>query len=467
MNSITRFVARSVAGVTLSCFVLALSPAWGQIPATAKPVITMEPLTSGPVTSGPAAGDFFVIVPLKNTGTANASNLEITSATFGTAPLLSPSLPVVLGTLTVGSSSVVTFTFDGSTLTAGDSYVLTIEGTYNTGTKFKLTRDVEAGVYLPQYTIYTQASSKSGGTTLDGVGVAADASGDLYATARVPYADVKGESFTAIVEINKSPYAPVVGSQNPSAPFPGCGMAATSIFMTDLGGLAVDAAGDIFVAQSGNGPILDVVDGTVNCLLGAEYFFSNGVAPDNAGNVYFSVPQSSIVNEATASDSLVTAAGDGTTGCTGAEIGKPFGLAVDAQNNLYISDEWCNVIWEVNSSGISVVAGTPGTSSGFSGDGGPATAAVLGSPAGVAVDAAGNIYIADRYNARVRKVSNGIIYTIAGDGTVGNTGSGVLATDGELIWPTSVAVSPVTHAVYIGEAQGAGTQEIRKLITKY
>ncbi len=93
------------------------------------------------------------------------------------------------------------------------------------------------------------------------------------------------------------------------------------------------------------------------------------------GDVYFSTGLASQVYEATSGGGLVTVAGNGTIGCTGAEIGDPHGVAVDSHGNVYIADSWCNVIWEVTSSGRVAVAGIPGNANtGFSGDGGPATA---------------------------------------------------------------------------------------------
>ena len=104
---------------------------------------------------------------------------------------------------------------------------------------------------------------------------------------------------------------------------------------------------------------------------------------------------------------------------------KPaFGLALDSAGNLYIADSNNYCIRKLDTNGnISTVAGVA-TNLGFSGDGGPATSAKMSSPYGIAVDKAGNLYIADSGNNRIRKVSNGIMTTIAGTGSAGFSGDG-------------------------------------------
>jgi hypothetical protein len=122
---------------------------------------------------------------------------------------------------------------------------------------------------------------------------------------------------------------------------------------------------------------------------------------------------------------IQTIAGDGTAGysddggpATAAHLNSPKSVAVDAQGNVYIGEAFSRVRKVTPDGTITTVAGT-GTS-GFSGEGGPATAAMLTLPTGLAVDDAGTLYIADSYNFRVRKVTrDGIITTVAGTGYVG------------------------------------------------
>jgi len=138
---------------------------------------------------------------------------------------------------------------------------------------------------------------------------------------------------------------------------------------------------------------------------------------------------------------VTTLAGDGTQGFSGdggpataAVTNFPSGIAIDNTGNIYFSEITNSVVRKIATDGtISTIAGIVGNF-GFSGDGGQATAAELDFPQGVAVDASGNIYIADRDNHRIRKVdvATGIITTVAGNGTVGDGGDGSLAINAEL-----------------------------------
>lgn len=144
---------------------------------------------------------------------------------------------------------------------------------------------------------------------------------------------------------------------------------------------------------------------------------------------------------------------------TVAPIYIPWGVAIDASGNLYVSDDSLSVIRKISPSGsISTFAGT-GTA-GFSGDGGPATAAQLNKPYQMAFDASGNLYVADGLNNRVRMISpSGIITTVAGNGTPTASPDGTPATSSGLISPTCVRVSPAGE-LYISESFG---HRIRKV----
>src|SRR5208282_1277369 len=127
---------------------------------------------------------------------------------------------------------------------------------------------------------------------------------------------------------------------------------------------------------------------------------------------------------------------------TAAQLDYPYSVAVDAAGDLFVVDTGNDRIREVNASThvITTVAGN-GTF-GYSGDGGLATNAELDEPYGIAVDAAGDLFIADTFNSVIREVnaSTHIITTVAGNGTPGYSGDGGLATNAELDLPTSVAV---------------------------
>lgn len=145
----------------------------------------------------------------------------------------------------------------------------------------------------------------------------------------------------------------------------------------------------------------------------AELNYPYGVAVDSAGNIYIADSTNAVIRKVTPGGTISTIAGNNIVGYSGdngpatsAQIDLPTSLAVDSAGNLYIADRNNNVIRKVSPGGtISTVAGNWHLGNGFAGDGGVATAAMLNLPWGVAVDSAGNLYIADTKNNRIRKVT--------------------------------------------------------------
>lgn len=187
-----------------------------------------------------------------------------------------------------------------------------------------------------------------------------------------------------------------------------------------------------------------------------------GVAVDAAGNVYVADYGNRQIRKINTAGIISTFAGTGFPAYSGdggpaklADINYPAGVAVDSSGNIYIADEMNNRIRKVNKLGvISTIAGNGAAS--YSGDGGPATAAELYWPVGVALDAQQNIYVADYQNNRVRKINtSGIITTVAGNGYGaggggGYSGDGGDATSAELYLPVSVAVNTLGN-IYIAD----------------
>jgi len=193
--------------------------------------------------------------------------------------------------------------------------------------------------------------------------------------------------------------------------------------------------------------------------------FPSAVLPDGAGGFYTS--NFSNIYRVSADGAVSLVAGDGSYGYNGdggpateAKLQGPDDLAGDSYGNLYIADTWNNRIRKVTPDGrITTVAGTG--VAGYSGDGGPATAAQLSFPSGIALDAPGNLYVADTSNRRVRKISNGVITTIAGDGTSGDSGDNGPATAAKLSGPGGITTDAAGN-VYFSDLWN---NRIRKVTT--
>jgi len=182
----------------------------------------------------------------------------------------------------------------------------------------------------------------------------------------------------------------------------------------------------------------------------------NSLAVDNAGNYYIADSGNNRVRKVSTNGIITTYAGTGQAGYTGdggpatsANV-VPGAIALDAAGNLYIVDG--SNIRRVDVSGtITTIAGT--SQAGFSGDGGPAVNAQLNQPLGLTVDSAGNIFVADTSNFRIRKIdTNGIITTVVGNGIPGAAGDGGQATSGGLAGPAGVAVDSLGN-LYIADGR--------------
>lgn len=279
-------------------------------------------------------------------------------------------------------------------------------------------------------------------------GLALDGSGNLYVSqdnlAMVERVASNG-SITAVAGTGVTGYS-------------GDGGPATLAVLNTPFALAIDPAGNLYIDNFGDRLRMVDTSGIIHtfagCSCGGDGVpltwvrtgFPLGVAVDAAGDVYYSDRDTDMVRRIAPDGTATVVAGTGESGFTGdlgparqARLAGPAGLAFDTAGNLYIAEEQNNRIRRVSPDGtIQTVAGNG--ISGWSGDGGPATAASLAAPDGVAVDTAGNIYIADTGTHRIREVTtDGVIHTIAGADQYGLAGDGGPATQALLINPRMLA----------------------------
>ena len=190
-----------------------------------------------------------------------------------------------------------------------------------------------------------------------------------------------------------------------------------------------------------------------------------GIAVDRAGNLYLSDTDHHRVRKISAAGVITTIAGTGIAGFSGdggpataAQLNLPYGVAVDASGVVYVADLGNQRVRRIDpAGGISTIAGTG--VKGSSGDGGPATAAQLSTPRNVALDAAGNLYISEFEGHRIRAVSNGTISTIAGTGTAGFSGDGGPAANARLNAPAGLAVDAL-GALYVADSQNGRVRKV-------
>lgn len=293
--------------------------------------------------------------------------------------------------------------------------------------------------------------------------IAFDAQGNLYFAETGNHTVLKLSAAGVIT--------PVAG--NGVQGFSGDNGPATAAELDSPAGLALDAAGNLYIADSHNHRVREVAaaTGTITTIAGtgapgysgdgglatmAQLDLPTALAVDLAGDVYAADTDNHRVRRIAASTGdISTVAGNGVEAfagdnglATAASIDSPNGLALDSAGNLYLADTHNGRVRKVSAAtgAISTVAGAgfpSGNVQTFGGDGGPATAAGLALPGGLTMDASGNLYVADSANHRIRLISAaGAITTVAGQGTETFAGDGAPALAASLDTPRSVAISP-------------------------
>ena len=288
------------------------------------------------------------------------------------------------------------------------------------------------------------------------MGVVTDTVGNLYLSDSSNYRIRKVDGSTGLIST-------IAGNGNPG--FSGDNGLAINATLSNPSAIVLDGAGNVYFADSGNAAVrmINATTKTISTVAGiggqqgytgdsgpataATLNSPSGLAIDANGDLYIADTGNNVIRKLTISTGIITTiAGTGAANYTGdngpataATLNSPWGLAFAGDGTLYFADLTNNAIRSISPAGIiSTVVGTGAM--GFSGDGGPATAAVLDNPAAVVVDLAGNIYIGDSGNNRIRKVlvSNGNIETISGGATEAFTGDGGNADQAGLYGPYSL-----------------------------
>ena len=242
----------------------------------------------------------------------------------------------------------------------------------------------------------------------------------------------------------------------------GDGGPATSAELNGPRGVTEDIFGTLYIAEFYGQRVRKVTpSGVITTLAGngtAGYSGDGGMATsaelngpyrvtvDLAGNVYIPDSSNSRIRKVAPNGTITTIVGNGQSGYSGdggpatdAALNYPEAVAFDSAGNYYVADEAGNVVRKVDTNGIITTAvgtGVPG----YSGDGGPAASAELDGPVGVAVNAADDLYISDQENNVIRKVTNGVITTIAGTGVFGFAGDSGPAINAEFAYPASIGL---------------------------
>jgi len=267
----------------------------------------------------------------------------------------------------------------------------------------------------------------------------------------------------------------------------GDGGPATSATIFGPIALALDSGGSLYIADSTNNRIRKITAGVISTIAGvtvqsccglgdggpatsARISGPRGVAVDAQGNVLIADTAQHRIRQVAANGTITTIAGNGIYNYSGdggpaksAQIGSPSGIAFDSQGNLFVADTANGIVRKISASGtVTTFAGDGLFQDG--GDGGPATSAHFINPTGIAVDSQGNVFIGDQNAYRVRKVAlDGTITTVAGTGKGGYSGDGGPGPSAQINTPGGLAVDSSGN-LYISDN---GNHRIRKVSTTW
>ena len=328
------------------------------------------------------------------------------------------------------------------------------------------TNDEHGHEAVPRYTISTIAGtgkrgiSGDGGSATDAIigrptAVALDSKGNVY---------IANEQIPRIRMVTPEGIITTVAGTDSTEVQDG-NRPATETNLSNAYGIATDLDDNLYVLSRGHSKIFKIgADGIARHIAGtgetgfsgdggpalkAQFNFPNHLVADATGNLFIADTANHRVRKISTHGVITTVAGTGKSGFSGdggpaieAELGAPAAIAMDADGNVYIAEFFNHRIRKITTDGIiTTIAGT-GTP-GYNGDGQPAIESQIGEPTGVAVDRSGYVYISDQVNMRVRVVTpSGIMHTVAGTGNRGYTGDGGPAEKAQTSNPDIIAFGP-------------------------
>lgn len=458
-----------VTGVTAGSATISYTVTGSCGTARAVKAITVNPSPTAGTLSGPttvAIGGAISFTATTSGGSWSSSNRAI--ATVGATGIV---------TGVAAGAAIISYTVSSSCGIAYATTATTVTSSTSGGTSLIIT--TVAGNHSAGYS--GDGGAATAAALLSPSGIAVNTSGTIYfvdqANNRVRKVTTSGTISTA--------------AGNGLAGNTGDGGAASAARLSNPMGVAVDLAGNLYIADYGNAKIRKVnTSGVITTFAGtgtigysadgtsatsAQIATPTGVTIDSVGNLYFVEQNNHIVRKVNTSGYISTVAGNRGAGFSGdggaataAALSYPFNVLTDRAGNVYISDASNNRIRKVSAAGIISTFVGSGTYGGYSGDGGAATAATLNNPAGMSFDGTGALLIADLNNNRIRKVTAaGIISTIAGSASSGYGGDSGAATTAKLYKPSGLAVyGGITYITDMGNnvlrrlaALGAREQE--------
>ena len=328
------------------------------------------------------------------------------------------------------------------------------------------TNDEHGHEAVPRYTISTIAGTGKRGISGDGgpatdaiigrpTAVALDSKGNVY---------IANEQIPRIRMVTPEGIITTVAGTDSTEVQDG-NRPATETNLSNAYGIATDLDDNLYVLSRGHSKIFKIgADGIARHIAGtgetgfsgdggpalkAQFNFPNHLVADATGNLFIADTANHRVRKISTHGVITTVAGTGKSGFSGdggpaieAELGAPAAIAMDADGNVYIAEFFNHRIRKITTDGIiTTIAGT-GTP-GYNGDGQPAIESQIGEPTGVAVDRSGYVYISDQVNMRVRVVTpSGIMHTVAGTGNRGYTGDGGPAEKAQTSNPDIIAFGP-------------------------